>query len=234
MEYQGYFITGTDTGVGKTVITAGLLGALRGRNIDAVAIKPIQSGGSMDAAFYCAVNALPYSPEELTPVCLDPALAPAVAAMETGFTIDLAKVMEHFYQMTGKHKMILVEGAGGLLVPLVGTQVTVADLAKDMGLPLLIVARPSLGTINHTCLTVAFARSRGLAVAGIIINGYPYENPGLAERTNPQIIEKMTGVPILGLVPIVKGLKNEGAEQEPGELISVIEKFVDMDKLLGK
>ncbi|MBS3975596.1 MAG: dethiobiotin synthase [Syntrophomonadaceae bacterium] len=234
MSYRGYFITGTDTGVGKTVVTAGLLGALRNKNIDAIAIKPMQSGGILDAAFYCATTPLPYQPEELSAICLELPLAPAVAAAEAGIDIDLAKVMDHFHQLAGKHEMVLAEGAGGLLVPLTGTHYTVADLAKDIGLPLLIVARPTLGTINHTCLSVAYARARGLEVAGIIISGYPHENPGLAERTNPQIIAEMAEVPVLGLLPNVQGLISEGEALNPGALVSEIEKHVDLDALLSK
>jgi len=234
LTYQGFFVTGTDTNVGKTVITAGLLGALRRRNIDIIAIKPLQSGGILDAAFYCAVTPLPYRPEELTHICLDLAVAPALAAKEEGVEIDMAKVMAHFHSLANKHRMVLVEGAGGMVVPLAGTQYTVADMAREIGLPLLIVARPTLGTINHTCLTVAYARAMGISVAGVIISDYPHENPGLAERTNPQYIEEMAQVPVFGLVPHVKDLISEGAVQlVPGELVSLVEKHVDLDKLLA-
>lgn len=239
---EGFFITGTDTGVGKTVITAGLLGALRKRGLDAVALKPIQSGGvsvgnqliSEDARFYQTVSAGPYSLRELNPVCLEAPLAPAVAATVAGLTINLDEVVGHCQAMRAKHHLTLVEGAGGLLVPLVDTRVTVADLAERMGLPLVIVARPNLGTINHTALTVAYARARGLEVAGIIINRYDHENPGIAERTNPKIIEALTGIPILGLVPKVPGLRSEGTSPQPGRLITLIEQHVNLDQLLGR
>jgi len=233
LTYQGFFVTGTDTNVGKAVITAGLLGALRNRNIDTIAIKPLQSGGILDAAFYCATVPGPYRPEELTSVCLNLAVAPAVASVEEGVEINLAEVMAHYHRLANKHKMVLVEGAGGILCPLVGIKYTVADMAKEIGLPLLIVARPTLGTINHTCLTVAYARAMGMVVAGVIISGYPQDNPGLAERTSPQIIAQMAQVPVFGVVPHVQGLISEGEElPAPGELVSVIEKHVDLDKLL--
>ncbi|MHB8124969.1 MAG: dethiobiotin synthase [Desulfitobacteriaceae bacterium] len=237
---KGFFITGTDTGVGKTVITAGLLGALRKRGTDTIAIKPIQSGGilrqnqviSEDAYFYGVVADLPYTYHELNPVCLQASLAPAVAAEVEGVTIDLETILEHFLRISAKHQLTLVEGAGGLLVPLIGTKLTVADLAVKMGLPLLVVARPNLGTINHTCLTVAYAKSRGLNVAGIIINMYDYQNSGIAERTNPGLIETISGVPILGLVPRVEGLTVEGENPQSSDLISIIEKYVNLDQLL--
>lgn len=234
MNYQGFFVTGTDTNVGKTVITAGLLGALRNRKIDAMAIKPLQSGGVLDAAFYCATTPLPYRPAELTSICLNLAVAPAVASVEEGVKIDMAKVMAHFHSLANRHRIVLVEGAGGILCPLIGTKYTVADMAKEIGLPLLIVARPTLGTINHTCLTAAYARAMGMVVAGVIISGYPLDNPGLAERTNPQMIAEMAQVPVFGVVPQIEGLMSEGEEfLVPGELVSVIEKHVDLDKLLA-
>ena len=239
-QYNGFFITGTDTGVGKTVITAGLLGALRLRGIDAVAIKPVQSGGihrdnqliSEDACFYRLVSDLPYEQRQLNPVCLEPPLAPGIAAAEAGVSVNLEEIMGHFYRMAGKHQLILVEGAGGLFVPLVGHKVTMADLATQMGLPLLVVARPTLGTINHTGLTVAYARSKGLEVAGIIINGYNHSSPDWAERTNPGVIEAMTGVPVLGLLPSIAGLRVEGSDPEPGPLIPVIQQYLALDRLL--
>ncbi|MFZ3101537.1 MAG: dethiobiotin synthase [Desulfitobacteriaceae bacterium] len=240
MNKKGLFITGTDTGIGKTVITAGLLGALRKRGTDAIAIKPIQSGGilrenqviSEDAFFYGVVTDLPYIYGELNHVCLQASLAPAVAAEVEGVTINLETLLLHLRRISNKHQLTLVEGAGGLIVPLIGTKFTVADLAVKIGLPLLIVARPNLGTINHTCLTVAYAKARGLNVAGIIINMYDHQNSGVAERTNPGLIETMTGVPILGLVPKVEGLSVEGKNPQPADLISVIEKYVNLDQLL--
>ncbi len=237
---KGFFITGTDTGIGKTVITAGLLGALRRCGTDAIAIKPIQSGGilrqgqlvSEDAGFYGAVTDLPYTSRQLNPICLQASLTPAVAAEIEGVTINLEIMLEHFRRISAEHQLTLVEGAGGLIVPLIGTSITVADLAVNMDLPLLVVARPNLGTINHTCLTVAYAKSRGLKVAGIIINRYDHQNPGVAERTSPGLIETMTEVPILGLVPSVEGLSVEGENPQVGDLISVIEKHVNLDQLL--
>jgi dethiobiotin synthetase len=237
---KGLFITSTDTGVGKTVITAGILGALRKRGADTIAIKPVQSGGilqenqivSEDAFFYGTVTDLPYTYRDLNPVCLKAALAPAVAAEIEGVNINLETILDHYQRISARHLLTLVEGAGGLLVPLIKTKITIADLAVKIGLPLLIVARPNLGTINHTCLTVEYAKSRGLKIAGIIINMYDYQNSGIAEKTNPGLIEKMSGVPVLGLVPKVEGLSVEGENPQSGDLISIIEKYVNLEQLL--
>lgn len=163
--------------------------------------------------------------------CLELPLAPAVAADLEGKTIELDLILDHVERMAGKHEFVLVEGAGGLLVPLIGSQITVADLALLLGLPLLIVARPGLGTINHTALTVACAKAKGLTVAGIVINGYNHQNPSLAEETNPKVIEDMTGVPVVGLMPKVDELSVE--EAKLGELLSTAERYIDVDALLG-
>ncbi|MBE0448420.1 MAG: dethiobiotin synthase [Actinobacteria bacterium] len=237
----GFFITGTDTGVGKTVITAGLLGILRRRGINAVALKPVQTGAicksgrvfSEDAHFYRIAADVGYEDNALTlnMYCLELPLAPAVAADLEGKTIELDLILDHVERMAGKHEFVLVEGAGGLLVPLIGSQITVADLALLLGLPLLIVARPGLGTINHTALTVACAKAKGLTVAGIVINGYNHQNPSLAEETNPKVIEDMTGVPVVGLMPKVDELSVE--EAKLGELLSTAERYIDVDALLG-
>ncbi|HZD60235.1 MAG TPA: dethiobiotin synthase [Anaerolineae bacterium] len=236
---KGFFITGTDTGIGKTVITAGLLGVLRRRGIDAMALKPVQTGSayknggilSEDARFYKAAANISYDDNELVAYYLEHPLAPAVAAELEGETIELDRILAHIERMAKKHEFILIEGAGGLLVPLIGSQVTIMDLAILLGLPLLIVARAELGTINHTALTVSCARAGGLEVAGIVINGYNHQNPSPAEETNPRVIESMTGVPVTGLVPKVAEVSVEAGE--PGKLLDVIERYINIDALLG-
>ena len=115
----------------------------------------------------------------------------------------------------GDKDVVIVEGIGGLLVPL-AENFTVADLAKQINLPLLIVARPGLGTINHTLLTIEVARSRGLRVAGVVINSYVADTASLAEETNPEAIERVSGVKVLALVPrdletnVHKGVVGDG------------------------
>lgn len=235
----GLFITGTDTGIGKTVITAGLLAALRNKGIDAVALKPVQTGAikkkgrlvSEDAQFYRIAADIDYEEDDLSGYCLENPLAPSVAAELEGKSIDLGGILEYIERMASRHDFVLIEGVGGLLVPLIGTKVTIMDLALMLKMPLLIVARPGLGTINHTALTVSCAKANGLEVSGIIINGYDHLNPGLAEQTNPGVIESLTGIPVIGLMPKVLGLSVEDAK--PGELVDTIERYVDIDALLG-
>jgi dethiobiotin synthetase len=123
-----------------------------------------------------------------------------VAAELEGAEIDLGKVWRAFEALQRRHEFLVVEGVGGLLVPL-GKDFFVADMAKRMGLPLVIVARPGLGTINHTLLTVEAAWRRGLDLLGVVINGYDERTAGVAERTNPREIERRARVPVLGTVP---------------------------------
>lgn len=234
---KGLFITGTDTGVGKTVVTGGLAGVLRKNGIKAAAFKPVQTGGiesegemlSEDALFYRSAAGLPYSSRELNPICLGPALSPNVAARISGQVIDPRVLAEAYDRLAAENDLVLVEGAGGICVPLVETHFTMADLARLLNIPLLVVAKPGLGTINHTVLTVRYAQYSGIEVKGIIINGYREEQATMAERTNPAVIESMTGVPILGIVPHMPGVSVESGCA--GNLVEVLEEKVDWRRL---
>ena len=209
---NGFFVTATDTGVGKTVFTAALAARLREAGHDVVAIKPIASGAavvggrrvSADAMFLEWAARSGEALEAINPVLLAAPLAPAVAARREGITIVLECVIERCRRTAERHELALIEGVGGLLVPLTECE-TVADLAAALGLPLVIVARPGLGTINHTLLTIECARRHGLSVAGVAISGLPAA-PGLAEQTSPAEIERLAGVPILATIPYVPGL----------------------------
>lgn len=210
---RGLFVTGTDTNVGKTWVAAGLTTILRQRGVKATYFKPIQSGcreeaGRLvptDAGLAKELASLPESLEVLTPVCLRLPLAPGVAAGQEGKSIDLEAAAAALRALAGRYDFLVVEGAGGLYVPLVGTEFLVLDMIRWLGLPLLVVARAGLGTINHSALTVKAAQQAGISVAGVAINRYPAK-PSLAEQTNPGVIEALTGVPILGLIPEIADL----------------------------
>jgi len=209
----GIFITGTDTDVGKTWVAAGLTAALRQRGVKAVYFKPVQSGcpeagGRLvptDAKFARTLAGLTEPLEVLTPIALGLPLAPGVAADQAGVVVDLEPIAASLWDLAGRYDFFVVEGAGGLYVPLVGTHFLVLDLIRWLNLPLAVVAKSGLGTINHTVLTVKAAQAAGIAVAGVILNRYP-EKPGLAAATNPGVIEALTGVPILGRLPEVTDL----------------------------
>lgn len=214
----GVFITGTDTGVGKTVIAGGLAASLVSIGVDVGVMKPVATGGeqcdstsmdadesrrrlvSEDAVFLKHAAQVKDSLELINPICLHEPLAPSVASELEGLPIDLERVDIAFNQLRRKHEFMIVEGVGGLAVP-IQDDALVAHLAARFELPLIIVARPTLGTINHTLLTVEFARSFNLEIHGIVLNGLRQHMAGLAENTNSDEISRLTNLPILGVVP---------------------------------
>jgi dethiobiotin synthetase len=196
MRLAGYFITGTDTAVGKTVVTVAWARALARRGRRVLACKPLESGGDEDARRIAEAAGH-------APVCLyrfAPPLAPGIAAEESGIEIDFARIDETIREAARARsaELVLVEGAGGILCPLGGHR-TMAELAAQLGLPVLVVARSGLGTINHTVLTVREARRRGLAVAGVLLNQVTAERTP-DERTNAALIERLGEVRVLGVL----------------------------------
>ncbi len=213
---RGLFVTGTDTEVGKTVVTAALACGLRRLGIRVGVMKPVATGcaranGTLTSADAEALLRASGSRDPLDLVCpyrFEAPAAPSVAA-ENRYdvpkappvrrTVLLGRIERAFRELARRHDIVLVEGIGGLLVPL-NSRESVADLARCLGLPVLVVARAGLGTINHTLLTIEAARSAGLDLAGVVLNGRN-RRPSLAERTNPRVIRELGGVPVLGVVP---------------------------------
>jgi dethiobiotin synthetase len=200
---KSIFITGTDTGVGKTVITAALAWTILSAGKKTAVMKPVQTGtgepGLADIEFVEKVVGAHYNPEEVCPYSFREPVSPLTASMVSGKKIDIEKIKNAYLRLESKYDFVIVEGAGGLLVP-IREDYLMSDLASELGLSILIVARPGLGTLNHTTLTVESAKSRGLDVLGVVINRFP-SRPGWAERTNPAQIVRMTGVPIAGVFP---------------------------------
>jgi dethiobiotin synthetase len=200
---KGIFVTGTDTGVGKTVVSAALAWTLKKSGKRVAVIKPVQtgtnSGGLIDIEFTQRVIRTNYPLDEVCPYRFSFPLAPSVASRIAGEKIDLRKINSAFHNLSLNNDIVIVEGAGGLLVPITDNYL-MSDLAHDLGLHLIIVTRPNLGTLNHTLLTTESANHRGLKILGIVINKFPID-PGIAERTNPELILKMTGEPIVGVLP---------------------------------
>lgn len=230
----GVFVTGTDTGVGKTVIAGGLAASLASIGVNVGVMKPIATGGEdVDAASVDADDKISEDPipnratcagevnrrfvsedavylkhaanvkdslDLINPICLREPLAPSVASELECLPIDFERVDIAFNQLRQRHEFMVVEGVGGLAVP-IHDDLLVAHLAARFQLPLIVVARPTLGTINHTLLTVEFARSFNLEIHGIVLNGLRQDMVGLAESTNPAEISRLTNLPILGVVP---------------------------------
>jgi dethiobiotin synthetase len=199
---RGLFVTGTDTGVGKTTIAMALLRQARRLGMAPVPFKPAETGCDPDAADARALWQAAGSRVDEADVCLYrlrlPA-APAQAAAAEGLRIDVDRIVARSEALAARGDFLLVEGAGGLLVPYTDT-VTAADLAARLGLPLLVVARTALGTVNHTALTLREAARAGLTTAGLILNrtvaaAAPHEDG------NAELIAGLTGVRPLGTFP---------------------------------
>jgi dethiobiotin synthetase len=201
---RGLFVTATDTEVGKTAVACALAHALKAAGLDVGVAKPVQSGALAgdpggDAALLRAAAGAEDAPEEICPFSFEAPLAPLVAARLVGRSLELDAVVSAVEAVAARHEVILVEGAGGLLVP-VGEDWTIADLAARLDLPLVVVARAGLGTVNHTLLTICEARRRGLDIAGVVLNGRRPDTDRSVD-TNPTLIEQFGAVPVLGVVP---------------------------------
>ena len=203
---RGIFITGTDTGVGKTIVAATLARLLKMRGLNVGVMKPVTSGCreengrlvSDDALLLCQAAGVACC-DDVAPYLLREPLAPAEAAKLDGVRIDFDHISDAYGRLAAAHDFMIVEGAGGLMVPLAGG-LLVADLVRKLELPILVVARPNLGTINHTVLTCFAAGQMELQVSGVIINNYP-SVPDLAERSAPHHIGSLCGAPVLGIWP---------------------------------
>lgn len=236
----GIFVTATDTEVGKTVVAGAIAAALAARGLDVGVMKPFASGAvadgeggrlSEDAAFLMKCGGVAETERALVnPVCLGPALTPAVAARETGVAVDVGAVLAAYRRLRSRHRYLVVEGAGGIAAPL-WEDYLAADLAAAMELPVLIVARPNLGTINHTVLTAEFAERRGLTVAGIVINGWVEARAGTLERSNAEYIARLCGAPLFGRFPYHAALSVPGGAT--GNIGALAEESLDIGRILS-
>lgn len=211
---QNYFITGTDTGVGKTVVTALLAQHFQKRGADVGVLKPFASGCELengvlvseDATYLKANCRLKDDLEQINPARWREPLAPLVAARRARDDSDYwSKGLAAYEVLRSRHEMVLIEGVGGLLVPIAerdGKILTCVDLASTLALPVVIVSRRTLGTINHTLLTIEALRVVELEIAGLIFcDAAPVEKGDVAADTSPALISEMSGVPILAEVP---------------------------------
>ncbi len=229
----GLFITGTDTDVGKTTVAAGLAGALKNRGYSVGVMKPVQSGAgiregrlySQDAELMMKAAGSEDEEELVFPVLLREALAPSVAAEIEGKTVDIELIKKAYAELERRHDVVIVEGAGGIAVPL-KDRFLVSDLIACLGLPAIVVARAGLGTINHTFLTIEHARKSGIAIIGVIINNY---RGGLAEETGQKVISEITGVPVIGVIPYDERI----SAGDVRSIVSLVEKSVDMEAITG-
>lgn len=230
---KGIFITGTDTGVGKTVVAGGLACALKREGLDVGVMKPVQTGCiekadgliATDVNFLISMSGVKDDIGLIAPYRFKEPLAPSVAAEIEGREIDIEKVVSSYNKLTQKHNFIIIEGAGGILVP-IWKDLLFIDLIKSLSVPIIIVARTGLGTINHTLMTVRCARSAGIEIIGIIFNHTDSKKDGIAEKTNPDVIKRLCNIPILGILPFINNLNTE--EVKTGSLCNIFSEKIDI------
>jgi dethiobiotin synthetase len=199
---RGLFVTGTGTGVGKTVLSAALLAAMRAAGEPVRAYKPVLTGvaeqppGAWPHDHELLALAADMRPEQVAPLRYGPPTSPYLAAELCGEHIDPAVLLERARALA-REGTLVVEGVGGLLVPLSDTY-TVADLAAQLALPVIVAAHPGLGTINHTLLTLRAARAAGLVAAAVVLTPWP-PSPSVIERSNREVIAGVGAIEVCTL-----------------------------------
>jgi dethiobiotin synthetase len=228
-----FFVTATDTGIGKTFVAAGLACAFARAGADTGVMKPIATGcrripghGSAGAGpGECSPECLICDDAEflrqeanvqddldlINPIRYEEPLAPLVAARRCGRSVDLNEIVSAYDKLRKRHDILIVEGIGGLMVPII-EDYYVTDLIKTLEAPAVLVTRPDLGTINQTVLSVREAKRAAVEILGIIINHLEIFEKDAAIETNPQIIEECTGLPVIGTVPFAKTLESCASE----------------------
>ena len=212
MSLPALFVTGTDTGVGKTVVSACLAAALRSLGMRVGVMKPAESGCqrhngvllAQDAQLLREMSDCSAPLSDVNPYALEASLAPALAAEIEQVDIDLDHIQACFERIAAAHDVTIVEGAGGLLTPL-WKQQTMRDLARDLRLPIIVVTRNILGAINHAALTAEAARNGGLTVLGTVLNN-PVDDLDSAAKTNPAAMARWGGAPLLATMPFFSHL----------------------------
>ncbi|MDE2180366.1 MAG: dethiobiotin synthase [candidate division NC10 bacterium] len=221
MTVKGLFITGTDTGVGKTLITAGLAHALRACGIDVGVMKPVETGCPTRNGLLRPLDALTLREaagsrdtlDLINPYRFREPLAPLVAAERSRRCIEIDRLLERFGRLADRHAMMLVEGAGGLLVPIT-EELSFLDLATRLRLPLLIVVGSRLGALNHARLTVEAARAARVPVTGAIVNrATPERSP--AHITNLSALHRLLPIPVLGEIPYLGSIRGQALWRNP-------------------
>jgi dethiobiotin synthetase len=231
---KGVFVTGTDTGVGKTVVAAGLAWALRRRGIDIGVMKPFATASrafsrryrSRDTALLAKAAHAKEPDQELNPFFHHVAASPLMASeIQNTIAPTLEYAARTLWHLAARHDYVIVEGIGGIMVPLTGKDL-VAHFAKMIGLPVLIVSRPSIGTLNHTLLTVMACKKFGLEIRGIVVNGVDKRST-VVQQSAPTMIERLSGIPVLASIP----------RHRAGNYVAVgraIEKTTLLEDLLSK
>ena len=226
----GLFITATDTDVGKTVIAGAVANYFLRQGARVAVSKPVATGCvhrreglvSEDAEFLASCADARFPLDLICPQRYREPLAPVVAADRAKEPLDWSAIDRSLQLMIRESDILIVEGVGGIMVPLDKDHTTL-DLARWLGLPAVIVARPNLGTINHALLTIETLRRAEVPIAGVVINRYPTDTPDAAEETSPRYIEKFGKVPILAIVPDVVSFKHPPLPESIASAVDMVD-----------
>jgi dethiobiotin synthetase len=208
---RGFFVTGTDTGVGKTLVACALLHVLAARGVRAIGMKPVAAGASLesgalvndDVAALMAASGVRAPREFVNPYCFAPPIAPHIAAAQAGVAIDIGRVREAYVNLAARADVVIVEGAGGFRVPL-GDGLDMSDLARLLGLPVVLVVGVRLGCLNHALLTADAIDAAGLPFAGWVAN---HIAPDMTHATeNVQALEARLRAPLLSRIRYAEGV----------------------------
>lgn len=220
---KGFFVTGTDTGIGKTTVSCALLHAFAAQGKKVAGMKPVAAGSEngqwLDVELLLAASNVNISPQHINPYAFDPPIAPHIAAQQAGVEIDLAVIRRAYRELSAEADIVIVEGAGGFLVP-VNQHQTGADLAKTLNLPVILVVGMRLGCLNHALLTAQAIKAAGLTLVGWVANCIDPQMLVLAENT--ATLEQRLEGPLLGVMPfneVMNFRENVG--------------FLDIEKLNG-
>ncbi len=229
---KSYFITATDTGVGKTTVTSALAACMQKLGVNVGVMKPIATGIVQKTGFKSSDVSILHSavqvndPEdEINPIFMPLPVSPYDASKTLDLKFDKKIIFEQFAKLQSKHDVMLVEGIGGILTPL-SKDYFVADLIKELGLETIIITRSTLGTLNHTMMTVHTCHDYKISITGIIVNNYD-ENGGPEETNVPSTMHEITGIPILGVLPFVRDYENYAT------MIPYVEKNIDLKSLIS-
>jgi dethiobiotin synthetase len=193
-----FFVTGTDTGVGKTYLIVQLLQLLRARGLDCAAMKPICCGDRRDAELLLAASSEGLTVDEINPLWLRTPAAPFAASLVEHVDVEIEFLLDHFQKMNRRFDLLLVEGVGGWMVPITKNYF-VSDLAVTMKLPVLVVAQNKLGCLNHTLLTLQRIESNGAQSAAVVLNPLAGDTD-FASATNTDVLRKIIDIPILPML----------------------------------
>ena len=229
---KAYFITGTDTGIGKTAITAGLAGSMRKLGVNVGVMKPIATGipqktgfKSSDVAILADASGTKDSEDLINPVFLPIPTSPYDATKLLSLPVDMPLILTKFTKLLSTHDILLVEGIGGVMTPIT-KNFFVADMIKAMGIETIIVTRATLGTLNHTMMTYKMCKDYDIKIKGLVINNFD-EKGTASEKNAPVTLHEITGLNILGVVPFIKNYNKIDT------MIETVGKKIDVNALIS-